>query len=314
MYSCFSNSYLPNWVSENLQGDNYEDPKRHSGGCLFCIGQIHAILVVMNKDELKICRSFAVMIAREAGVIMRKYSTIDQEVERKSDNSPVTIADKTINTLLIEHVKMTFPEHGVLGEEESYESDRNILWVCDPIDGTVSFILHSPHSMFSAALVVDGEVLLAVTYNPWTDELFEAVKGEGATKNGEPISVSARKWGEEAFIVSTSDPVHKPYPTDSPESILKIRSDGNRIFYLSGGVFKGMLIAQGYADGFTFPYNSAHDIAAVKLIVEEAGGKVTNLAGKEQRYDRTIDGAIVSNGKIHNELIKIVSDYAYSGD
>lgn len=268
----------------------------------------------MDEEELKKCREFAVTVAHEAGAIMRKYATIDQGVERKSDNTPVTIADKTINSLLIQKVKDAFPEHGVLGEEESYEADRNILWVCDPIDGTVSFILRSPHSMFSAALVVDGEVLVAVTYNPWTDELFEASKGMGAFLNGKAISVSKKKWGEEAFIVSTSDPVHKPYPTDSPESVLRIRSEGNRLFHLSGGVFKGMLVAQGYADGFTFPYNSTHDIAAIKLIVEEAGGKVTNLTGKEQRYDRPIDGAIVSNGLIHQELIEIVSDYAYSGD
>ncbi|MBP9738763.1 inositol monophosphatase [Candidatus Saccharibacteria bacterium] len=268
----------------------------------------------MTAKTLTEYKEFGLMMAREAGAIMRKYSQIDQEVERKSDNTPVTIADKTINTLLIEHVKMTFPEHGVLGEEESYEPSRKILWVCDPIDGTVSYILHSPHSMFSLAYVEDGTVLVAVTYNPWTDELFCAAKGEGAALNGEQISVSGRKWGEEARIVSTSDPMHKPYPTDSPESILKIRSEGNRLFHLSGGVFKGMLVAQGYADGFTFPYTSTHDIAAIKLIVEEAGGKVTNLSGHEQRYDEPINGAIVSNGKIHKELTDIVSDYAYSGD
>lgn len=268
----------------------------------------------MSEEELIKCKDFAIGVAREAGDIMRKYAEIDQKVERKSDNTPVTIADKTINSLLIERVKEKFPEHGVLGEEESYKADRNILWVCDPIDGTVSFILHSPHSMFSAALVVAGEVLAAVTYNPWTDELFAAIKGGGAFKNDKQIHVSQKQWGEEAFIVSTSDPVHKPYPTDSPESILKIRSEGNRLFHLSGGVFKGMLVAQGYADGFTFPYNSTHDIAAIKLIVEEAGGKVTNLSGHEQRYDKPIDGAIISNGLIHEQLIEIASDYAYSGN
>lgn len=267
----------------------------------------------MDEKILESLRKFAESMAHEAGDIMRKFSDMDHQVVRKLDNSPVTIADKTINSRLIERVKEEFPEYGVLGEEESHESGRSKLWVCDPIDGTVSFILHTPQSMFSLAFVVDGEVQLAVTYNPWTDELFEAIKGKGATKNGKPISVSGRKWGE-AIIVSTSDPVHKPYPTDSPEATLKIRSEGNKLFHLAGCVFKGMMIAQGYGDGYTFPYDGAHDIAATKLIVEEAGGKVTSLAGLEQRYDKNIGGAVVSNGLIHDELLKITSDYAYSGD
>lgn len=268
----------------------------------------------MSEDELKQCVEFARDMAAEAGKIMRKYSEVDQQIERKGDNTPVTIADKSINSLLIERVKQEFPEHGVLGEEESYEADRNVLWVCDPIDGTVSFILHSPHSMFSLALVVKGEPVFAITYNPWTDELFEAQKGKGATKNGKSIHVSDRVWGDGALIVSTSDPIHKGYPTDTPEAMLKIRSEGNRLFHLAGCVFKGMMVAQGYADGYIFPYDTTHDIAAIKLIVEEAGGSVTNLAGEEQRYDRKINGAIVSHKGVHDQLREIAADYAYSGD
>lgn len=258
-------------------------------------------------------RQFAIAMAHEAGATMRKYADLDHQTERKGDNSPVTIADKEINTKLIERVQAVFPEHGVLGEEESYKPDRGQLWVCDPIDGTVSYILHSPHSMFSLAYVVDGMVMVATTYNPWTDELFVAVKGRGATKNDKPIHVSDRSWGS-AVIVSTSDPVHKPYPTDSPEAVLKIRSEGNHLFHLAGCVFKGMMIAQGHADGYIFPYDTAHDIAATQLIVSEAGGVVTNLAGKSQRYDQPINGAIVCTPGVQNQLKDIAAEYAYSGD
>jgi len=268
----------------------------------------------MNQIELDQAQEFAVEVAREAGLIMRKYAEIDQEVEHKSDNSPVTIADKTINTLLIEHVKITFPEHGVLGEEESYKSDRIKLWVCDPIDSTASFVLHVPVSMFSVAFVVDGVVLVAVTYNPWTDELFAASRGKGATKNGKSIHVSDRKWDERAIIVTTSGSQHKPYPTDTPENVLKIRSAGNKLYHVAGAVFKGMLIAQGFADALVFPYSSAHDMVASKLIVEEAGGKVTDLHGAEQRYDQPIGGAIVANSYIHPHIVELVKDNAHSRD
>ena len=268
----------------------------------------------MTKDETSQFLEFALEIAREAGDIMHKYAEIDQQVERKNNNTPVTIADTSINSLLITRVKAAFPEHGVLGEEESHESDRSILWVCDPIDSTTSFMRHVPVSMFSLALVIDGVVLVAVTYNPWTDELFAAIKGGGATKNGKKIQVSNRKWGEDAVVVTTSGSQHKPYPTDSHEISMKIRTDGNRIYHVAGAVFKGMLIAQGYADAMAFPYSSAHDMVATKLIVEEAGGKVTDLYGDEQRYDRPINGAVASNGLIHDIIVDLIKDHANTRD
>lgn len=259
-------------------------------------------------------REFAVSMAHEAGDIMRKYSEIDQQVERKLNNTPVTIADTDINTMLIDAVKASFPEHGVLGEEESYKPERDILWVCDPIDSTTSFMRHVPVSMFSVALCVKGEVLVAVTYNPWTDELFEAIKGQGAKKNGKPMHVSSRRWGEEAVVLSTSGSQHRPYPTDSHANALRIREEGNRMYHVAGIVFKGMLIAQGYADAMTFPYSTEHDIATSKLIVEEAGGKVTDLYGHDQPYDKPISGAIISNGLIHDNILELVKDYENNRD
>lgn len=262
------------------------------------------------KEELE----FAIQMARKAGEVMHEYADLDHQVERKGDKSPVTIADKEINTLLVDEVKKRFPEHGVLGEEESYEQTRTQLWVCDPIDSTASFILHTPLSMFSLAFVEDGVVMAAVTYNPWTDELFVATKDGGATKNNQAISVSQRDWGENAIIVSVSDPGHNNYPTDSPEAALWIRSQGNHLSHVGGGVFKCMMIAQGYADGFIFPFDGAHDIAAAKLIVEEAGGLVTDLDGNEQRYDKPLNGAIISNGRVAEQLKKIAADHAYTRD
>ncbi len=92
-------------------------------------------------------------MAKRAGELMKQFYRADQKVEVKNDNSPVTIADKTINQELISRVKERFPDHGVLGEEASWHEDRDIVWVCDPIDGTVAYILHLPTSMFSLALV-----------------------------------------------------------------------------------------------------------------------------------------------------------------
>ena len=108
----------------------------------------------MQKEQLQEYLEFAKNIAREAGQVMHQYYRADQKVEEKSDHSPVTVADTIINSMLIERVKNTFPDHGVMGEEESWQAEKPVVWVCDPIDSTVSFIVHIPTFTFALALGV----------------------------------------------------------------------------------------------------------------------------------------------------------------
>lgn len=268
----------------------------------------------MDKNELKEYLEFAKNMAEEAGKLMQHYYRLDHEIEIKDDSSPVTIADKTINTMLIKKVKLLFPGHGVMGEEESYKAESEYLWVCDPIDGTVAYIQHVPTSVFSLALVVNGEPVVAVVCNPWTNDLYHAVKNGGAFRGDEPIKVSSRKWGEDTLLVGSSHRSRSIELFDHPDFISKLREQKIHISNFPGSVFKGCLIAEGSLDGRTFMHNGAHDIAAVKLIIEEAGGSVTDLNGKEQPYNRPINGAIMSNGLIHNELIELLEKYANTGN
>lgn len=242
-------------------------------------------------------------MAAEAGKIMKKYYRIDQGVEIKSDSTPVTIADKAVNDLLIERVKAEFSDCGVLGEEESWNEDREKLWVCDPIDGTVGYILHIPTSAFSLAFVVDGVVKAAVAYNPWVDELYSAVIGEGAFRNDQPIHVSSKDWGEHVHIAQSSGGKD---PFRDKELVEELSAQKIYINSSPGIVYHGCLIADGSIEGRVFMYHTAHDIAAVKLIIEEAGGKVTDIDGNEQRYDRKLNGALMSNGIIHEKILELV--------
>lgn len=248
---------------------------------------------------------FAKSMAIDAGKIMKKYYRIDQGVEIKEDSTPVTLADTEINNLLIERVKNEFSECGVLGEEESWNEDREKLWVCDPIDGTVGFILHIPTSAFSLAYVVDGVVKAAVAYNPWVDELYHAVIGSGAFRNGQPIHVSSKKWGEHTHIANSSGG-HDIFRNN--DLVKRLASEKVFINSSPGIVYHGCLIAEGSLEGRTFVYHTAHDIAAVKLIIEEAGGKVTDIDGNEQRYDRKLNGALMSNGIIHDKLLEVAKE------
>ena len=132
---------------------------------------------------------FAKDIAYQAGKIMIKYFNQNNRASYKGDKTIVTIADKEINSYLIARVKERYPTHAIDGEEEQ-EGKSNFVWVCDPIDGTAMYARHIPVAVFSLALVIDGIPNIGVVYDPFTDNLYSAIKGKGAYKNNEKIYVN----------------------------------------------------------------------------------------------------------------------------
>jgi fructose-1,6-bisphosphatase/inositol monophosphatase family enzyme len=249
---------------------------------------------------------FASGLAKEAGAIMRQYfHGADQQITHKEDATLLTVADTQVNDLVIRRIVEAYPTHGVRGEEASYHSDRRELWVCDPIDGTDGFTIGVPTAVFSLAYVVDGVPQLAVTLDPFQDRMYSAIKGRGAFCNGRVLHVSHRP--AEGAIVAVSSNFREI--ERNAELYKAAVSRGMTVRMFGGLVFKGNLIAEGKIDGVLFPYCGAHDVAAVKLIVEEAGGRVTDIYGNEQRYDQPITGAIISNGLIHDDLAQLVAAY-----
>lgn len=259
------------------------------------------------QENTDVLLKFAGDLAHEAGTIILDYfEASDKSVQIKQDESPVTAADKLINQLVIDRVTAAFPEHGILAEEGSEHEDRKQLWVCDPIDGTNSFIQRIPTALFSLAYVVDGVPEVAVIFDPFQDKLFTAVKGMGAFGNGKPIHVSDHAGLDKAAIGMTSRYQDIKKCQALFDSMLE---KGVKHVFVPGCAFKGSLVATGHNDALIFPGRSAHDTAALKLIVEEAGGKVTDLRGKEQRYDRPTCGALITNGYLHDELVKLLADF-----
>jgi myo-inositol-1(or 4)-monophosphatase len=260
-------------------------------------------------------REFAIDFAKKAGAIMRKYFTVGLAKETKDDanQSPVTIADLEINAALIDAVRAQFPTHSVLAEEESFftEPRGEYLWVCDPVDGTRPFAMGIPISAFSLALTKDGESILGVICDPWNDRIFVGEKGKGAYMNGKQIRVSDRATlkGAQGDVEFTKK--GKYDILDLPRALLK-DAGVSSVAKIPSIVYISSLVAAGQFDFVVFPMTTGHDIAAAKIIVEEAGGTVTSMMGEEQRfdYDNTIDGALVTNGKIHNELLSVVKRVA----
>lgn len=256
---------------------------------------------------MKEYKKFAIEIAKESGKIMLDYFKIGMVSEAKKDGSSVTEADLKINSLVIKEVSRLFPKHSVLGEEESNAvKGSEYTWVCDPIDGTIPFSLGLPLSTFSLALVKNGEVLLGVIYDPFCDRLYCAEKGKGSYLNNKKIQVSNHSVIEGARIEFEMFNRAK-YDVGKLMSELKKQKAG--LIQLCSIINPSALVAAGEFSATIFPHNTPHDAAAIKIIVEEAGGKVTDIFGNEQRYDQPINGFLVSNGALHNKLIALTKKF-----
>lgn len=247
---------------------------------------------------------FAKVIAYKAKDIMLKYFKEDNGSSYKYDQTIVTKADTEINEYLIKKVKEEFPTHSVDGEEEQF-GNSEYVWVCDPVDGTAMYARHIPVAVFSLALVVKGTPIIGVVYDPFTDNLYSAIKGKGAYKNNIKINVNDIVF-DDMKSVSNFD----MWPKSEYNIYDTIKELGKKTYFVSiGSVIRGcMCVANGDFNLAIFP-GTKHkncDIAAAKIIVEEAGGKVTDLFGNEQRYDEDINGAVISNGKIHEEVIYLL--------
>ena len=257
----------------------------------------------MNEEYL----NFAKDIARKAKEIMLKYFNEEKEISYKEDNTVVTKADKEINDYLINKVNEKYPNHSVDGEEKKF-GDSEYKWICDPIDGTAMYARGIPVSVFSLALVINGKPELGIVYDPFTDSTYNAVKGKGAYKNNQKIHVNNSDLNDNKCFCNFD-----VWPSAEYDIFDVVKELGKKAWFVDlGSVIRAsMCVANGEFCFTIFPGTIGKycDIAAVKIIVEEAGGKVTDLFGAEQLYDQNINGAIISNGVTHNEIVSTVKKY-----
>lgn len=256
----------------------------------------------------KLYLDFAKSIAREAGDIMRANFQLGMHKEWKEDNSPLTATDIAINDLVIKKVAEAYPDHAVLGEEASSEHSASHLWVVDPVDGTIPFSHGVPTFAFSLALVINGEPQVGVVYDVMSDRLLSGEKGKGAFLNDDPLSVSVAESLKHT-VVGVDGPWAGTGATgvnfyDIPRLIDQA---GAKIIKPSCMVYCGIMVALGEFSAAILNGHFPWDVAALKVIIEEAGGKVTNLRGEEQPYDKETFGAILSNSKVHQQMVAIAS-------
>ena len=249
-------------------------------------------------------------IAREAGARLKEFFSQGVVTEYKGDVDLVTVADRTAEKLIRTRLGEAFPHHGIYGEEGTRERlDQEYRWYVDPLDGTTNFAHGVPHFCVSLGLehrapglpaTADGTVMAAVIYDPMLDELFCAERGRGATLNGRPIHVSRIPDLAES-LVATGFPSRKRH--DSPNihfyQEFTLRSHGVR--RAGSAALDLAYVACGRFEAFWEFYLNPWDTSAGFLLIEEAGGRITDFSGGPfQLNSREV---LASNGLIHAELV-----------
>ena len=238
---------------------------------------------------------------------MQRFMDTDYITSNKEGiNNLVTEADHASEKVIMDLIKTSFPEHHILSEEiGEIIQDSNYKWIIDPIDGTVNFAHGIPICCVSIGIEQDGKMIMGAVYNPFMNELYFAEKGQGATLNEKKIRVSKKEKLINACMVTGFPYTYLDMPNGPLQVFERFIRQGIPVRRLGSAAIDLCWVAAGRFDGFYEHKLQAWDSAAGFIIVEEAGGKVTDLKGDV--YSPYQPGIIASNGIIHDELVRAVN-------
>ncbi len=238
--------------------------------------------------------------SKQAGKVLLKYFGRNQDIEKKSNRSLVSKADLEANKIIIQTIKENFPKHSILSEETGFEDNgSDYKWVIDPIDGTHNFLRGIPIFGVSIALEYQNEAVLGVLHFPILKLTASAEKGKGAFLNGKRLKVSSKADLSYSFILYefVSATRHK-----SIEFLKRIAHETLDIRNFGSAIYELILVASGQCDAYVIFSTNEWDIAAGMLLIQEAGGKITDLRGNDCKPSN--GNFIMSNGKIHGSLMQ----------
>jgi myo-inositol-1(or 4)-monophosphatase len=251
---------------------------------------------------------FAVDTARAAGQILLEKFGRRINISRKGETNLVTEADLASEALIVDRIRSKYPKHSLLAEESghtaSVDGHSAWRWIIDPLDGTTNFAHGYPCFAVTMALEHEGKIVIGVTYDPTRDEMFAAERGRGATLNNKPIHVSETSVLKDSLLVTGF-----PYEITKREDLIQkltnfllhargVRRDGSAAIDLA-------YVACGRFDGFWEDGLNAWDVAAGILLIEEAGGRLSDYKGRECSHKAP--PICASNGLIHQQMIEILN-------
>jgi histidinol phosphatase-like enzyme (inositol monophosphatase family) len=250
-------------------------------------------------DELEIAIEAARIGAKKALQYFDNNSDLNTKI--KSDSTPVTIADPATEEVIKSYIVSKFKDAKILGEESGGSTNEESFWIIDPIDGTRVYARGINTWAVMVSYFSKGTFEIGVCYFPLFDEIYFAQNGKGAYMNGKKLTVSKTTLLKNALI-NSGNPKHyknRQIILDLVENAPVVRSYET--------TYADCLVAAGKMDASVDPYAKLWDFAAFVPIVQEAGGKITNLKGEKPGLND--NGCIITNGLLHNELVKIVNKY-----
>jgi myo-inositol-1(or 4)-monophosphatase len=248
--------------------------------------------------------------ATEAGATVLKYYFNSKELKisnKEGVNNLVTEADHAAEKTIMETIREQFPEHFILSEESGEMATASeYKWIIDPLDGTVNYAHGIPICCVSIGLEHNGQMIMGAVYNPFLDEFFIGERGKGATLNGDPIGVSAKTTVMDSCIVTGFPYTYLDMPNGPLQVFDRFIRRGVPVRRLGSAAIDLCWVAAGRFDGFYEHKLNAWDSAAGFLILEEAGGKVTDFKGTY--YSPYQPYIVATNGKIHDEIIQWINE------
>jgi myo-inositol-1(or 4)-monophosphatase len=240
-------------------------------------------------------------LAREAGSLLMSYFG-KVSIEYKGDVDLVTQADRASEKMIVERIRRQWPDHDLVGEEGSRrETGSDFRWYVDPLDGTTNFAHRYPVFCVSMALEYKGERIAGVIYDPNRDEMFAAEKGGGAQLNGRPARVSSTRLLKES-LVATGFPSHKRHKNPNIHFYHQITLRSHGVRRAGSAALDLCYTACGRYDAYWEFNLNPWDTAAGVLLVQEAGGTVTNFSGGPFNLDSR--EVLASNTLLHEELLR----------
>lgn len=247
----------------------------------------------------------ALIAARAGGAVLRSRFGTRLHIEEKSAKDLVTEADREAEAAIVAVIQARFPEHNILAEEGAYPQTASpFRWIIDPLDGTTNFAHTFPWFAVSIALENAGEIILGIVYNPMYEELFVAVKGQGATLNGQPLQVSAINRLERALLATGFAPASSATAANNFDHFIHFQEKAQACRRPGAASLDLACVAAGRFDGFWEMKLKPWDTAAGILLVTEAGGRVSNFDGIP--FSPYQLECLASNGLIHDAMIPVL--------
>jgi len=274
-----------------------------------------------TKPCLKRIKDVLGQLVMKAGRLLKRYLGKDHEINFKSEIDLVTEMDRAVESLFVKTIARVFPAHEVLSEEMIEGSGGEFLkkpalpgkirWIIDPLDGTTNYAHGFPHFSVSAGIEYNGRIILGAVYNPMLQEYFFAERGKGAWRNGRPIHVSTVRNLRQALL-ATGFPYDLRTSRVNNFSEFEYLSHHCQAVRRAGSASLDLCdLACGRFDGFWEYKLKPWDVAAASLIIEEAGGRITNFSGR--RLNIYGGSFLASNCILHRTLLKVLKTSQQAG-